>query len=112
LVDFLHMTKEERAYIAGQWDSYNRVLAYLNTLDTDLYDKTEIYKHIFSMRPEVTHGLYDQMTVSEYLYLIDTDIEMCPERLLAIDSALYYRIVAIVKDITVDLNAKLSPEDE
>jgi hypothetical protein len=61
-IDFLHMTKEERAYASGQWDAYARIMNYLNTLDDNVIDKAEIYKHLIAMRPEIPHELYDRLT--------------------------------------------------
>ena len=36
----------------GQWEAFNRILALLNTFDTNLIDKKDIYKKVMDMRPE------------------------------------------------------------
>lgn len=38
-------------HISGQWDAYNRVLNFLNTLEDNLVDKKKIYKAVSDMRP-------------------------------------------------------------
>jgi hypothetical protein len=48
----LRTDAEERAFVSGQWHAYNEVLGYLNTLETVMTDKTEIYKYVFSLRPK------------------------------------------------------------
>lgn len=41
------MSQNER----GQWAAFDRVLAYLNTLEDKKVDKAEIYKAVMAMRP-------------------------------------------------------------
>lgn len=57
----------EDSFISGQWRAYNEILGYLNTLEDNLTDKTEIYKYIINLRPkkmdqikyiEITDGNY------------------------------------------------------
>lgn len=43
---------EEFAFVRGQWFAYNEILGYLNTLETNLVDKKEIYKYVFELRPK------------------------------------------------------------
>lgn len=42
----------KKGFISGQWHAYNEVLGYLNTLEFVMTDKTEIWKHVFSLRPK------------------------------------------------------------
>ena len=47
-----------------------------------------------------------------FLDFIEADIKAHPERVRALDGALYERLVALVGDLDVDLDEQLSPEDE
>lgn len=43
------MNKLEREYFEGQWATLDRILNYLNTVDTSLYPNTkELKKHLYS----------------------------------------------------------------
>ena len=42
---------DNQSYRSGQWLSLNRVLEYLNTLEDNIVNKKDIYKHIHEMRP-------------------------------------------------------------
>lgn len=48
-------------YTRGQWDAFNRVLGFLNTLEDVMIDKTFIYKNLMEMYPKVKE---DNGTVS------------------------------------------------
>ena len=48
----------------------------------------------------------------DVLALIDADIVVDPECLQPFDDPLLDRIAALVKDVEIDLDAPLSPEDE
>ena len=46
------MTKEELAYINGQWEAFNRILFWLNTLEDQMIDKKIVYNTVMKMYPE------------------------------------------------------------
>jgi hypothetical protein len=46
------MNREDYAYIRGQWDAFNRILFWLNTLEDQMIDKKVVYNTVMEMWPE------------------------------------------------------------
>jgi len=46
------------AYQQGQWDAFDRILNYLNTLDEQRPDKGKLYKAIMEMKPNESNNYY------------------------------------------------------
>jgi len=45
------LSEAQRWFIQGQWEAFDRILSYLNTLETRTVDKHTIYGAVMQMRP-------------------------------------------------------------
>lgn len=61
-------------------------------------------------RADATDG--DDPVLGQFLELLARDVVEHPERVRAVDAGLMQRLSELVGDVTVDLNARLSADDE
>ncbi|MGF6332044.1 hypothetical protein ABH909_004922 [Pseudomonas sp. BS3782 TE3695] len=62
--------------------------------------------------PERSDASNNDREICEFLTLLEDDIRSHPEKLVALDSTLLARLNSLIGGIDVDINARLSADDE